>query len=216
MTAETVTIDPSHPEQAFSRCRDVIGAGGVVVYPTDTFYALGADPKNPSAVRRLFEIKGRPADQPILLLIPDASQVREWAAAVTPLAQELMKKFWPGPLTLVFAAGDDVLPALTAGTGTIGLRVPGSELTRRLLAYLGGALTGTSANVSGGAGTRSAGESMRAVGAQVDLILDGGETPGGRPSTVVDAVTGRVLREGAVRLEGPPAEGEHENTARGR
>ncbi len=200
VTAEIIKIDPARPEKALSRCKDVIESGGVIAYPTDTFYGLGADPRNPAAVKRLFAIKGRRAGQPILLLIKDASQVRDWAAEVTPQAERLMKTYWPGRLTIVFRARAHVLPELTAGKGTIGLRAPGSALTRQLLEFLGTALTGTSANISGGPGSRSAEEAMQAVGGMVDLVLDGGRTPGGRPSTVVDANTGRVIRKGALEL----------------
>lgn len=202
MPTEIVKIDPAHPGEAFSRCRDVIRAGGVIAYPTDTFYGLGADPKNPAAVRKLFEIKGRPADRPILLLIKDAHDVRDWAEEVSPRAEGFMKRFWPGPLTLVFKARVGVLSELTAGTGTIGLRVPGAALSRELLRFLNSALTGTSANRSGDPSPRTAHEAMASVGGLVDLILDGGETAGGKPSTVVDvsAEEPKVIRGGAVDL----------------
>jgi L-threonylcarbamoyladenylate synthase len=200
MAAKIIKIDPSNTEQAFSRCSDVISSGGVIAYPTDTFYGLGADPANPAAVKRLFEIKGRGTDQPILLLLSDAGEVKSWAAEITPQASVLMKRFWPGPLTLVFKAKAGMLPELTAGTGTIGLRVPGSELTRGLLRFLGHALTGTSANLSGRPSPGTARETAEAIGDLAELILDGGETAGGKPSTVVDASVDppRVIREGAI------------------
>ncbi len=202
MRTPIVKLDPARPGQAFSRCREVVRAGGVIAYPTDTFYGLGADPENPRAVRRLFEIKGRPAGQPVLLLIPDASAVRSWAAEVTACAEDLMRRFWPGPLTLVFKALPAVMPELTGGTGSIGLRVPGDAVSRDLLRYLGSALTGTSANISGGPSPRTATEAAAAIGSMVDLILDGGVTAGGKPSTVVD-VRGTepvVIRAGALTL----------------
>ncbi len=200
MRTPTVEIDPANPDKAFSRCRDVIRAGGVIVYPTDTFYGLGADPRNPGAVRRLFTIKGRQPDQPILLLIRDSNEVREWAAEITPRAEGLMKKFWPGPLTLVFKARPEVMAELTGRAGTIGLRVPGNALTRQLLAYLGIALTGTSANVSGRPSPLTAREAADTIGGMVDLVLDGGGSEGGNPSTVVDvsADGATVIREGAI------------------
>ena len=203
MTAAIIKIDPEHREHAFSRCKDVISRGGVIAYPTDTFYGLGADPKDPVAVQRIYEIKGRKADQPVLLLIHKAEDVKKWAAEINPESEILMKKFWPGPLTLVFKAGADVLRVLTAGTGTIGLRVPGSELTRSLLDFLGIALTGTSANVSGRPNPQTADEVAASVGDKVDLILDGGRTAGGKASTVVDVSAGRprLLREGAFPLQ---------------
>ncbi|HEY6010198.1 MAG TPA: L-threonylcarbamoyladenylate synthase [Nitrospirota bacterium] len=199
---EIIRIDSVHPDRAYARCRDVIRTGGVIAYPTDTFYGLGADPKNPAAVNKLYEIKGRRSDQPILLLIPDAGHVPNWAAEVIPAAEQLMKRFWPGPLTLVFRARADVLPELTAGTGSIGLRVPGDGVGRELLRFLDSALTGTSANRSGVPSPRTAHEAMAAVGGMVDLVLDGGETPGGNPSSVVDvrAENPVVIRTGAVDL----------------
>jgi L-threonylcarbamoyladenylate synthase len=202
VTAEIVKIDIARPEQAFTRCRDVVRAGGVIVYPTETLYGLGADPKNPDAVRKLFTIKGRQADQPILLLIKGANEVLDWAAGITPRAGVLMKKFWPGPLTLVFKAKPEVPAELTGGAGTIGLRVPGNELTRRLLAFLGTALTGTSANISGSRSPRTAQEAVEALGDMVDMVLDGGRTECCSPSTVVDVSTDepKVIREGAIPL----------------
>lgn len=202
MAAEIVTLDPDRPEAALARCRGVIRSGGVIAYPTETFYGLGVDPGNAGAVDRLFAIKGRDPDRPILLLIPGPEDVGRWASSVPPAARALMERHWPGPLTLVFPAKGSVLPALGAGTGAIGLRVPGSALTRRLLEFLGTALTGTSANRSGGPGLTTAEGVSREIGGMIDLILDAGETPGGMPSTVVD-VTGdvpRVIREGAIRV----------------
>jgi L-threonylcarbamoyladenylate synthase len=182
------------------RCKAVIDAGGVIAYPTDTFYGLGVDPRNPRAIKKVFAIKGRKADQPILLLLHDRIDVSEWASEVTPSALRLMARFWPGPLTLVFRAARHVLPELTAGTGTIGLRVPGSDVTRALLGSVGRSLTGTSANRSGRPSPRTADEVMQELGDSIDLILDGGPAAEGRPSTVVD-VTGeppRLVRQGIV------------------
>lgn len=202
MTAEIIKIDPAHTEIAFSHAREVIRSGGVIAYPTETFYGLGADPGNRVAVRRLFEIKGRPADQPILLLMRSADEVKEWASEITRSAGALMEKFWPGPLTLVFAAKPGVMREITAGRGTIGLRAPGNPLTLKLLEVLGSALTGTSANISGGRSPQTAEETAAVIGDTVDLILDGGRTAGGRPSTVMDVRQDPplLIREGAVPL----------------
>lgn len=169
------------------------------------YYGLGADPRDPEAVRKVFDIKGRKAGQPILLLLHDRSEVAEWTSAVSPSAKQLMDRFWPGPLTLVFPAAAQVLPELTGGSGTIGLRVPGNELTRDLLRHLGTALTGTSANRSGGRDPRTADEVMREVGDRVDLVLDGGTTAGDRPSTVVDVTVEppRVIRQGIIDIAAP-------------
>jgi L-threonylcarbamoyladenylate synthase len=192
-------------DAVFARCRDVVRARGVIAYPTDTFYGLGADPRDPEAVKKIFDIKGRKAGQPILLLLHDRSEVAAWVSAITPSAERLMNRFWPGPLTLVFPAAAHVLPELTGGSGTIGLRVPGNELTRDLLRRLGTALTGTSANRSGGREPRTADEVMREVGDRVDLVLDGGATAGDRPSTVVDVTVEppRVIRQGIIDITAP-------------
>lgn len=190
-----------------ARCRDIIRSGGVIGYPTDTFYGLGADPANAAAVRRIFEIKGRKPDQPVIVLLPDRSRVAEWAAAVPRSAERLMDRFWPGPLTLVFRAGARVLPELTGGTGTIGLRVPGREATRALLRGLGTALTGTSANRSGGENPRTAEDVLRELGDRVDLVIDGGVSAEELPSTVVDVTSEppRVLRQGVIDImQNPP------------
>ncbi len=192
-------------DAVFARCRDVVRSRGVIAYPTDTFYGLGADPRDPEAVKKVFDIKGRKAGQPILLLLHDRSEVTAWASVVTPSAERLMDRFWPGPLTLVFPAAAHVLPELTGGSGTIGLRVPGNELTRELLRRLGTALTGTSANRSGGRDPRTADDVMHEVGDRVDLVLDGGATAGDRPSTIVDVTVEppRIIRQGIIDIAAP-------------
>jgi L-threonylcarbamoyladenylate synthase len=204
MAAAILTLD-GPLDAVFERCRDVVRTRGVIAYPTDTFYGLGADPRDPEAVRRIFAIKGREAGQPILLLLHDRSEVAAWASTVTPSAERLMERFWPGPLTLVFPAAPHVLPELTGGSGTIGLRVPGNKLTRELLRNLGTALTGTSANRSGGRDPRTADEVMREVGDRVELVLDGGTTTGDRPSTVVDVTVEppRIIRRGTIDIAAP-------------
>ena len=192
-------------DAVFAQCRDVVRAGGVIAYPTDTFYGLGVDPGNREAVRKIFAIKGRKTDQAILVLLSDRSEVAEWASLVTTSAERLMDRFWPGPLTLVFPASAHVLPELTGGGGTIGLRVPGNGLTRDLLRSLGMALTGTSANRSGGRDLRTADEVIAEVGDHVDLVLDGGDAPGVRPSTIVDVTSEppRIIRKGIIGISLP-------------
>ena len=201
MGSKILTL-PGASERDLAHCRDIIRSGGVIAYPTDTFYGLGADPSNRGAVRRIFDIKGRAADQPVLLLLSDRADVPIWAAVVTLSAERLMDRFWPGPLTLVFRAAPRVLPELTGGTGTIGLRVPGRGLTRDLLRSLGTALTGTSANRSGGASPRNAAEVLSELGGSIDLVLDGGPSMEGLPSTVVDvtAETPRIIRLGVIDI----------------
>ncbi|MFA5073930.1 MAG: L-threonylcarbamoyladenylate synthase [Nitrospirota bacterium] len=181
-----VLIDPLFPERTCSAAREVIASGGVIVYPTDTYYALGADPRNRAAVEKIFALKGRPAHNPILLLIRDTSDVCSWAVNITRGAENLMKRFWPGPLTLVFDAQHTVLNELSAGTNSIGLRVPAEARVQKLLAGIGGALTATSANISGKQSVETVDELPESILNNADLILDGGKTIGGKPSTVVD------------------------------
>jgi L-threonylcarbamoyladenylate synthase len=202
MTAEIVRLDPADTEKAFSRCRDVVRAGGVLAFPTETFYGLGVDPQNEQAVKRLFAVKKRSAGQPLLVLLLDAGLVSEWAVEVSTDARQLMKQYWPGPLTLVFKAHRRVLPSVTGGTGTIGLRVTGNPVTRDLLRFIGTALTGTSANISGGVSAMTAEQVSSALGGVVDLILDAGPTTGGRPSTVLDvrSLPFRIIRPGAIEF----------------
>ncbi len=202
MTAEIIRLEPVNAEKTFSRCRDVVQAGGVLVYPTETFYGMGVDPRNAEAVRRLFAVKERGAGQPLLVLLADADQVSEWAVDISADAERLMKQNWPGPLTLVFKAHQRVLPSVTGGTGTIGLRVPGSPVTRNLLRFIGTALTGTSANISGQVSAMTAEQAASALGDAVDLILDAGPTAGGKPSTVLDMRTRpfRIIRPGAIEF----------------
>ncbi|MDH4163046.1 MAG: L-threonylcarbamoyladenylate synthase [Nitrospirota bacterium] len=203
MAATILSLDHKDPERSYAQCRSVIRSGGIIAYPTDTFYGLGTDPRDPASVRRLFTIKRRRLEQPLLLLVSDIEEVEQWAAQVTRDARDLMDRYWPGPLTLVLQARAEVLPELTAGTGTIGLRVPGNEDTRSLLRSIGTALTGTSANRSGEPEPRTAGEVFASLGGELDLILDGGRANSERPSTIVD-VSGsvpRIIRRGAIDLE---------------
>jgi L-threonylcarbamoyladenylate synthase len=187
----------------FSRYREaarVIKAGGVIAFRTDTFYGLGADPLNATAVRRIWELKGREAGKPILLLISDREQVSRFVSAPSSKFYQLATSFWPGPLTLVGAAHSNLPEELTAGTGTIGLRLPDDDRARSLLNACGGALTATSANPSSQAPARNASDVQTYFGDQIDLILDDGETESNAPSTVVDATgsEARVVREGLI------------------
>jgi L-threonylcarbamoyladenylate synthase len=182
-------------------CREaaaIVRQGGVVAVPTESFYALGCDPKNPEAVARVRAMKGRPSDKAILVLLAGREQVMQFAQSLSPVSQALMDVFWPGPLTLLLPALADLPAALTAGTGAVGLRWSAHPDLQTILTATG-PLTGTSANRSGEAPSCLAEEVARSCGAAVDLILDLGPTAGGPPSTLLDVTARpRVLREGAV------------------
>ena len=171
-----------------------LAAGGVVAFPTDTFYGLGADPRQPAAVRRVFAIKQRAAGEALPLVAVSIENVEQFCGPLGPAGTRLARAFWPGPLSLMLNAPASVDPAVHAGTGTVAIRVPDHPVARALVAAFGSPLTATSANVSGQPPVRHA-ASLTALGDEV-LVIDGGETPGGAPSTIVDA---RVTPPALVR-----------------
>jgi len=182
-------------EAALDAAAHVLLSGGVAVIPTDTVYGLAAHPDFPSAVERLYTIKGRAVKKPIALLVSDATSAKRFlGGAFPPGADVLAARHWPGALTLVLPKDGEYE----------GLRVPAHEWTRRLLSRCGGVLRVTSANLSGRRPATDAPAALADVGLSADIVLDGGVSPGGVPSTVVrvdaaGAVT--VLREGGVRIE---------------
>ncbi len=190
--------DPSLREAA-----RIVYGGGIIAFPTDTFYGLGACPFDARAVQRIVELKERSRRvAPILVLIRSRADLSALVGEITPAAERLMEVYWPGPLTLVFRAAKAAPAMLTAGTGTIGVRLPAHSDVQRVLEAVGGPLTGTSANRSGRPPATTADDVERALGDDVDAILNGGATPGGLPSTVVDTTVTppRVIREGRVPM----------------
>jgi L-threonylcarbamoyladenylate synthase len=187
-------------DEVLSQAVRVLAAGGIVACPTETFYALAADARQERALQRLLAIKNRPLDKALLVLVADRDMVAEVAELVTPLADRLMARFWPGPLTLILPARPGLSRALTGGSGTIGVRQPGQPLARRLAKLYGGPLTGTSANLSGREPLIEASQVQQELGEAVDLILADGPCPGGLPSTILNVVSDppRLVRAGAV------------------
>jgi L-threonylcarbamoyladenylate synthase len=177
----------------------VLRRGGLVAYPTETFYGLGALARDGAAVARLARAKGRPDGKPLPLLGADRAQVDE-VAVLSPLAARLADALWPGPLTLVLAARAGLAPEIVAGTGSVGVRIAGSELARALARAAGGAIVATSANLAGEAPPARPEALTPFLLARLDHVLDGGPTPGGLPSTVVqvEGEAVRLLREGAT------------------
>ena len=180
----------------------IVSAGGVIAFRTDTFYGLGADPFNAAAVGRIRELKGREDNKPILLLLSDASEADRFIADRSKAFEEVARKFWPGPLTIVGAAVSNLPPEITAGTGTVGVRVPADNAVRDLVRACGGVLTATSANPSGREPARSAQQVRDYFPEGVDLVIDSGEVTATEPSTVLDVTTvpPRVVRRGAINL----------------
>jgi L-threonylcarbamoyladenylate synthase len=185
-----------------SRAPKIVSEGGVIAFRTDTFYGLGADPFNAAAVARIRELKGREENKPILLLLADASLADRFIADRSKAFEDVARRFWPGPLTIVGVAVANLPAEITAGTGTVGVRVPADDDVRELVRECGGALTATSANPSGSEPARSAEEVKQYFADLVDLVIDGGEVTATEPSSVLDVTTTppRVVREGAIRF----------------
>jgi L-threonylcarbamoyladenylate synthase len=186
-----------------ARAVAVLRAGGLVAFPTETVYGLGADAASSAAIRRLYAAKGRPADHPVIVHLGAAEQLDDWAVAVAPVARTLAAACWPGPLTLVLHRSPRVVDEVTGGLDTVGLRVPGHPLALELLQAFGGGLAAPSANRFGRVSATTAEAVREELGGDVDLVLDGGPCAFGVESTIVDCTTDepRVLRVGAVTGE---------------
>ena len=178
----------------------IIRTGGLIAFRTDTFYGLGADPLSRLAIRRIRQLKRREETKPILLLISDYDGVARFITKPSEPFLTIVNQHWPGPLTLVSDARAELSEELTAGTGTIGLRLPDEDDVRSLVRACGGALTATSANLSGGLPARTAKEVETYFADGIDLIVDGGDVTVMQPSTVLDLshLEPRLIREGAI------------------
>jgi L-threonylcarbamoyladenylate synthase len=178
----------------------ILKEGGIVAFPTDTVYGLGAAINLPQAVARVYEVKGREKNTPLPLLLADKSQIEEVAEAVPPIARLLAEKFLPGGLTMVLFKSKSVPDIVTGGGKTVAIRIPAHPVPIALARGVGTPIIGTSANLSGQPSALTAEEVYAQLASRVDLIIDGGRCPGGRESTIVD-LTGKtplVLREGAI------------------
>jgi L-threonylcarbamoyladenylate synthase len=175
--------------------------GGVIAFPTDTVYGLGADAFNSTAVERIYKIKNRSRYQPLPVLIVDVKQLTALAEPIPEIAWFLARRFWPGGLTLVLSKTDAV-PAYLASEPTIAVRVPNHPVCRALIQHLGNPLIGTSANISGQPAALTAEEVRQQLGGKIDLIINGGKCPGGKESTVVDITREPpvILRQGIIPL----------------
>ncbi len=191
------TDDPGAYDHAF----ELLRAGGLVAFPTDTVYGLGALAFDEHAVRRIYTAKGRSHEKAIPILVADAAGLELVAGNITPMARRLAEHFWPGPLTLVVMKSPN-LPKAVSSTDTVGVRVPNHPAAVRLL-RLAGPMAVTSANASGESSPLTATDVLAQLNGRLQLILDGGAAPGGVPSTVVDCTESMptILRAGPVTLE---------------
>ncbi|MCL2457878.1 MAG: L-threonylcarbamoyladenylate synthase [Desulfobulbus sp.] len=186
--------------EGLAHAASLLRAGGMVAFPTETYYGLAVDPFNRQALDRLFVIKRRPRHLPILVLVSGCDQLPLLTGEVPALYHQLIKRFWPGPLTLVCPALSSLPLQLTGDTSTVGLRQSPNETAAALVAVFGGPVTATSANLTGFPAAVSASEVARTFAGEIDLIVDGGVTPGGCGSTLVGLNRGelRCIREGRI------------------
>jgi tRNA threonylcarbamoyl adenosine modification protein (Sua5/YciO/YrdC/YwlC family) len=200
---DVIRNDSEHPdEQLLLEAAEIVLGGGVIAFPTDTLYGLGCSLFDVSAVEMVARLKRRDPSLAVISLISDPRLVDGLAVDVTPAARQLVRKFWPGPLSLILRAAP-IVPARVRGAGgTIALRCPSDTLCQRLLDAIGGPVVSSSANLSGQKPAETAAEVVRIFGNQLDLVIDGGPRAGGKPSTLVD-VSGpraRLLRRGVIDI----------------
>ena len=179
----------------------IVKKGRVIVYPTDTVYGLGCNPFNENAVKRLFKIKGE-RTKPLPILASNIKEI-EKIAQTTETTIKLAKKFWPGPLTMVLPKKSSLPNTVTCNLGSVAVRVPNHQVALELIRLSGGLLVGTSANKSGKKPSRTALDAAEQIGEEVDVILDGGSTPIGASSTVIDLTEERpkILRQGPIEID---------------
>ena len=197
---KTELISSSLP-QTISRAFEILEAGGLVAFPTDTVYGVGALAFNGGAVESIYRAKDRPVEKAIPILIGDPGDLEKVGVDVPNSAHQLAERFWPGPLTILVPKRTE-LPEAVSATSTVGVRVPDHEVARALLRTTG-PMAVTSANISGAQSPVTAQEVYEQLVGRIELIIDGGKTPGGVPSTLVDCTSSelKVLREGPISLD---------------
>ncbi|RMH72865.1 MAG: threonylcarbamoyl-AMP synthase [Gemmatimonadetes bacterium] len=203
MSTPLLSIHPQYPDpNIIAQAATIIQDGGVIAFPTETLYGLAADAQNDRAIQRVFEIKNRPANKPILILLPSTDALAEFVTEIPPGATPLMAEYWPGALTLVFPAKPAVSPILRGGGDSIGIRIPPHPVALALLRACNCPLTAPSANLSGETPPLTAHDVLDQLDGQIDLILDAGKSSSAMPSTVIDVTKKppRILRSGAVKV----------------
>jgi L-threonylcarbamoyladenylate synthase len=196
--AKVVRASQAELEAAVEALRD----GDLVAFPTETVYGLGANASNPAAVQKVFQLKGRPPNHPVIVHIDEQKYLRRWAREVTPAAQKLADAFWPGPLTLVLPRAEGVLDVVTGGQDTVAVRIPSHPMAQQLLTAFGGGIAAPSANRYGRLSATRAEHVRDEFGDDVKVVLDGGESQVGLESTIVSCGPGtlRLLRPGSISL----------------
>lgn len=204
MCALIIKIDPDRPrEETIKEAAKIIKDGGLIAFPTETVYGMGADALNEQAVRRIFKVKGRSFNKPLSILIGRKEDLRQYVQEIPKFAQVLIERFWPGPLTLIFRASLLIPDIIKGENNTIGIRLPNCRVTLEIVKTSGVPLACPSANLSGRPSPTKAEEVIKDLGEKIDLILDGKETKIGVESTVLDLTTYplTMVREGALKRE---------------
>lgn len=199
--AQIFKIDPLSPDDALLRqAADIVTGGGIIIYPTETVYGIGALFSNEQTLKRVFALKGRDQSKSLLLLIRDIASLRNLTAGMSYTALGLAEKYWPGPLTLLFEASNKLSPLLIGSEKKIGCRISSNPVARKLLSYIKQPITSTSANLSGEKNPSEISEISPMLLDSVDVVLDAGKLGDGLPSTVIDVTVEpfKVVREGAV------------------
>ncbi len=197
-------VEAGRPDwDVLSRAASLVREGGIVAYPTDTLYGLAANPASAGAIARLYRIKGRSVELAVPLIVDGIAQLEAAGCVINEATRRLAEGFWPGPLTLVVPAWAGLEASVSAGRGTVAVRMPDHAVARLLAEACGWPITSTSANLSGAPGTRHPDEVCLALAGELDGLIDAGPSPGGLPSTIVDATGAepRLVRAGAVPWE---------------
>ncbi len=198
-----IKVNELNLEQVLHYTADMLKKGGIIAYPTETFYGLGVKFDMEDSLKKLYDIKQRPEEKAMPLIIGNKGLLTVVAASINDTALSLIDRFWPGPLTLIFQAKENLSEYITAGAHMIAVRVPGESFALHLAKTANFPITATSANPSGFPPAQDAETAKKYFGDKIDLIIDGGHTSGGLPSTIVD-VTGdkiKILREGVIKKE---------------
>lgn len=195
-----IKITEDNRKEILRKAIEILKDGGIVAYPAETFYGLGVKFDKEASLRKLYELKKRPEEKPMPLIIGSGASLSMIAVFVNEIAESLMDKFWPGPLTLLLKAKKGLSPYLTADTGRIAVRIPGESAALYLVREAGFPITATSANPSGMPPAEDADSVIRYFGEKIDMVIDGGRTAGGLPSTIVDITEKKIkiVREGVI------------------
>jgi L-threonylcarbamoyladenylate synthase len=198
-----IKVHETNLEEVLQHTVDMLKKGGIVAYPTETFYGLGVKFNLEDSLKKLYKIKKRPEEKAMPLIIGNKDLLPVVALSISSIAVTLMEKFWPGPLTLIFTAKENLSDYITAGTRKVAVRIPGESFALNLAQNTTFPITATSANTSGTAPAQDAETVLRYFGDKIDLLIDGGTTSGGLPSTIVDVTENKIkiLREGAIQKD---------------